>query len=119
MHKDEILDRLALQGNVAQFVAFRTSEKAGLQQSFSRVAGHEPNELFFDAQEAISALLSASIEHRVNVRSYVPNEARAENLYTASTTLTKPWQPSTDYPRPACTPLSMRQSTFTMVEFRE
>jgi hypothetical protein len=80
LYKDEILDRLARQGNVAQFVAFRTNARTTLNQSFARIAGHEPNELFFDPHEAISALLSASIEHRVNVRSYVPDETRSREF---------------------------------------
>ena len=40
LRKDEILDRLAKRGNVAQFVAFRPNGVAGApQQSFSRISG--------------------------------------------------------------------------------
>jgi hypothetical protein len=45
LHKDEILDRLARRGNVAQFVAFRPHRKNTPAQSFARIAGNEPNQL--------------------------------------------------------------------------
>jgi hypothetical protein len=86
LHKDAILDRLARLGNVAQFVAFRP-EAGEPRQSFSRVAGHEPNELFLDAQQAVDALIAASGEGKVNVRSYLPNEPRSrEFVYGLGTT---------------------------------
>ena len=93
LHKDEILDRLAQQGNVVQFLTFQSDDKAALQQSYSGIAGHEPIELFFDAREAISALLSASSEQRVNVRSYMPNEPRSRDLRMASIKSMMLWLP--------------------------
>jgi hypothetical protein len=80
LHKDEILDRLARRGNVAQFVSFRPDEASKPVQRFSRIAGHEPNQLFSDSQEAIDALLAASADGKVNVRSYVPNQPRSREF---------------------------------------
>ena len=75
LHKDETLDRLARMGNVAQFVSFRPNERSKPVQSFLRIAGHEPNQPFFDPREAIDALLAASADGKVNVRSYLPNQS--------------------------------------------
>ena len=81
LYKDEILDRLARRGNVAQFVAFNPNGSTGApRQSFSRVAGHEPNELFLDAPQAIDALIAASGEGKVNVRSYLPDNPRSREF---------------------------------------
>lgn len=66
--KDAVLDRLAHEANVAQFVSFAPT----LQQRFARVAGFEPNHVFPDPHSAIVALLSTSPERSVNVRSYDP-----------------------------------------------
>ena len=80
LHKDEVLDRLAWRGNVAQFVAFRPGHDNLPKQSFARVAGHEPNELFLDPSQAIDALLAASGEAKVNIRSYLPDEPRSREF---------------------------------------
>jgi len=81
LHKDEVLDRLAKRGNVAQFVAFKPDGASGTpRQSFSRIAGHEPNELFLDARQAIDALIAASGEGKVNVRSYLPEDPRSREF---------------------------------------
>ncbi len=81
-----ILDRLARRGNVAQFVAFRP-EGGAPRQSFCRMAGHEPNELFLDPWQAVDALLAVSGEGKVNVRSYLPDEPRSrEFVYGLATT---------------------------------
>jgi hypothetical protein len=81
LHKDEILDRLAKRGNVAQFVAFRPNGSARApRQSYSRIAGHEPNELFLDARQAVDALIAASGEGKVNVRSYLPDDLRSREF---------------------------------------
>jgi hypothetical protein len=78
--KDETLDRLARMGNVAQFVSFRPNEASKPVQTFLRIAGHEPNQLFFDPREAVDALLAASGDGKVNVRSYVPNQPRSREF---------------------------------------
>ena len=87
LHKDEVLNRLAKRGNVAQFVAFRPNgTTSSPRQSFSRIAGHEPNELFLDARQAVDALMASSGESKVNVRSYLPDNPRSrEFVYGLST----------------------------------
>jgi len=85
-HKDAILDTLAERSNVAQFVAFRP-DNGHPKQSFSRIAGHEPNELFLDTVEAIETLMAASADQSVNVRSYLPSDPRSrEFVYGLRTT---------------------------------
>lgn len=74
------MDRLAPRGNVAQFVAFRPDSGDSPRQSFARIAGHEPNELFLDPHEAIDALLVSSGEGKVNTRGYLPDEPRSREL---------------------------------------
>ena len=78
-HKDAILDSLAMRGNVAQFVAFRP-DSGKARQSHSRIAGHEPNQLYLDTHEAIETLLAASADHSVNVRSYLPSDPRSREF---------------------------------------
>jgi hypothetical protein len=82
LHKDEILDRLAEVGNVAQFVAFRPM-RGCLTQTYSRVAGYSPNELFPTPREAVAALLARSVEGTVNIRSYVPDDPRSREFIYA------------------------------------
>lgn len=79
LHKDEILDRLAKRGNVAQFVAFRPHDGRP-RQSYARIASYEPNQLFLDHCDAIDALLASSGERKVNVRSYLPEEPRCREF---------------------------------------
>ena len=87
LHKDEVLDGLARRGNVAQFVAFRPDGGGLPRQSFARIAGHEPNDLFLNSTMAVDALLASSGERKVNVRSYLPDEPRSrEFVYGLETT---------------------------------
>jgi hypothetical protein len=79
LYKDEILDRLAQGGNVAQFVAFRPSVGDPIQ-STSRVAGLEPNARFRSVQDAAFALLSSSADQSVNIRSYLPADPRSREF---------------------------------------
>src|SRR5205823_14309745 len=78
--KDAVLDQLAEIANVAQFVSFGPG--ATLPQRYSRVYGVGPNHIFDTAISAVEALLAASAEHSVNVRSFDPNQPQAhEFLY--------------------------------------
>lgn len=79
LHKDAILDRLARIGNVAQFVGLRPGPN-GLEQSYNRILGHEPNVAFPSYQDAIAALIASSAERSVNVRSYVPADPRSREF---------------------------------------
>jgi hypothetical protein len=79
--KDAILDRLAMEANVAQFVSFAPD----LAQRFARVQGHPPNHRFATPREAVEAILAASPEGKVNIRSYEPaNPKSREFLYGKS-----------------------------------
>src|SRR5207237_2735033 len=66
--------------NVAQFVSFGPGGDPA--QRYSRVHGMNPNSPFDAPANAINALLAASPEHSVNVRSFDPNQPKAhEFLY--------------------------------------
>jgi hypothetical protein len=79
-YKDAVLDKLAEIGNVAQFVSFGPGGDP--PQRYSRVHGMNPNSRFDSLASAIGALLAASPEHSVNVRSFDPNQPKAhEFLY--------------------------------------
>lgn len=80
LHKDEALDRLAEQGNVAQFVAYRPGPNGALAQSTSRVSGRPPNVRFSDVGEAVDTLLATSGEGAVNVRSYLPEDPQSREF---------------------------------------
>lgn len=68
LYKDEILDRLAEFANVAQFVSFEPS----LAQRFARIHSYSPNHRFASAHQALAALLRASPERSINIRSFDP-----------------------------------------------
>lgn len=77
--KDEVLNRLAKTGNVAQFVSFAADSE--LSQRFSRVAGFTPNYRFSSPQQAVRYLLENAPEGTVNVRSFLPGAAKGEPLH--------------------------------------
>lgn len=86
LQKDEILDRLAEAGNVAQFVAFRP-QSSRLRQTYSRIAGRTPNETFETPRDAVAALLASSADGTVNVRSYMPDDPRSREFVYALPTI--------------------------------
>jgi len=76
--KDALLDQIARDGNVAQFVSFGPD----LKQRYSRIRGFEPNHRFCDIRTAIETLLVHSPDHRVNIRSSKPDSPHGiEFLY--------------------------------------
>lgn len=78
--KDAVLNQLAEVANVAQFVSFEPG--LDLQQRFSRIKGYAANHRFGSLEEGISALLLASPEASVNVRSFRPDRPKdSEFLY--------------------------------------
>lgn len=82
--KDQKLDRLAEQFNVAQFVSFRPDTK-GPQQQFARLSKLDPNFAFASTSSAIEALFSRSAEGTVNVRSFSESDSQSrEFLYALS-----------------------------------
>jgi hypothetical protein len=79
-YKDEILDHLAGQANVAQFVSFSPNHE--LPQRFCHIRGHAPNQRFQSSLAAVVALLKASPDGAVNVRSFRPEQPKGgEFLY--------------------------------------
>lgn len=77
--KDEILDRLARIGNVAQFVAFRPGA-SGPAETFSRIRGRNPNDPHASIADAVQDVLANSADHSVNVRSYEPDDPRSREF---------------------------------------
>jgi hypothetical protein len=56
--KDLVLDRLALIGNIAQFVSF--GPDIALPQRFSRISGYQPNHHFSSTEEAVACIFKHS-----------------------------------------------------------
>jgi hypothetical protein len=75
-YKDIILDRLATQANVAQFVSFSPT----LEQRYARIYGYEANYKFTSLVEAIEAILARSPEHSVNIRSFDPQDPKSREF---------------------------------------
>lgn len=78
--KDRSLDELARVGNVAQFVSFDPSGGNPVQQ-FSRVAGYDANHKFRTNRDAVAALLGASPEGTINIRSFEPSSPRSRDFH--------------------------------------
>jgi len=76
LYKDQILDYLAVNANVAQFVSFSPD----LQQRYMRIFGYTENMKFKSMEDSILALLEASPEHSVNVRSFMPNQPQSHEF---------------------------------------
>jgi hypothetical protein len=86
LRKDEILDRLAERGSVAQFISYRPDDRGAPLMSFNRLAGASANASFSSMTSAIEALFARSPEGTVNVRSYTPDSPRSrEFLYGLQT----------------------------------
>lgn len=75
--KDEVLCRLSENANVAQFASF----DPGLAVRHSRVHGY-PGDFAFGQSpgEAVEAVLRASVESSVNIRSYTPNDPKSREF---------------------------------------
>jgi hypothetical protein len=74
--KDERLNELREKGNIAQFASFSPN----LAIRFSSVNGIPPNHAFGSVEAALSALLEASAEHRLNVRSFRPDDPQGNEF---------------------------------------
>jgi hypothetical protein len=75
--KDDILDRLARQGNVAQFVSF--GPDLGVRHVWIR--GRAQGERFASLEEAVGALLAVSPEGSVNIRSWQPDDPKNRSFF--------------------------------------
>ncbi len=77
MLKDETLNSLADNANVAQFVSFGPN---GMQR-FARVFGFSANHDFGSVEQAVSALLASSPETSVNIRSFRPDQLQGNEFH--------------------------------------
>ncbi|MGO8184149.1 hypothetical protein [Rhizobium leguminosarum] len=79
IEKDKSLDSLAELGNVAQFVSYAPTGP-DLTQRYSRVWGVPPNHIFNSVEAGAAALLAASPEKTINVRSFTPESPRSREF---------------------------------------
>lgn len=70
--KDDALSELADKANVAQFVSFDRN----LNQRHARIGGYPADYQFSTVHAAVDALLAAAPEHKVNIRSFQPEDPR-------------------------------------------
>jgi hypothetical protein len=86
-YKDTVLDSLADRSNVAQFVSFDPQ----LRQRYCRISGIPKSFQFFNSSDAISKLLDTAPEHKLNIRSFKPEDPQGSTfirgLESTSTTL--------------------------------
>ena len=75
-YKDDVLNTLAEENNVAQFVSFGPD----LSVRHRRIKGHVPNPYFGTMYNHITILLQASGEQSVNVRSFLPDQPRSNEF---------------------------------------
>jgi len=80
-YKDSILDALAHQSNVAEFVSFAPN----LQQRFAWVRGYPENYQFSSSRQAVEAILERSTEHSVNIRSFAPENPKSREFIYGKT----------------------------------
>ena len=76
--KDESLDRLAENLNVAQFISYSSGEPP--HQEFSRVLGFDANHRFASLTAGIEVLLDRSVAETVNIRSFRPDDPRSHEF---------------------------------------
>jgi hypothetical protein len=77
--KDEILTELAERGNVAQFVSFGPGREPIQRHALLAESG---TDRFDGVEAAATALIRVTVEHSVNVRSFLPTQPRShEFLY--------------------------------------
>ena len=76
LYKDAVLDQLARVANVAQFVSY-SPDRA---QRYSRVHGFTPNHVYDSIEAAAEALLKASPDKSVNVRSFMPEDPKSREF---------------------------------------
>src|SRR6476646_10506390 len=70
--KDEALNLLAEDANVAQFVSFDNA----LRIRYCRIRDVSPKHRFKTPEAAVEALLAAAPEHKVNIRSFQPEDPK-------------------------------------------
>ncbi len=76
LFKDRILDTLAGRWNVAQFLSFGPD----LRQRYSRIHDLPPNQAFNSTADGVRAILGASGESSVNIRSFQPENPKSREF---------------------------------------
>ena len=76
LFKDAVLDKVSELANVAQFVSFDPL----ISQRYARIRGFPPNHKFDSPEGAIEALLAASPDKSVNVRSFTPDNPKSREF---------------------------------------
>lgn len=74
LFKDEVLNDLASDTNVAQFISYGPD----LKQRYSRLFSMKPNIRFSDIRDAIEALFKASAYNKLNIRTYYPDSHQSQ-----------------------------------------
>jgi hypothetical protein len=81
--KDAVLADISETANVAQFVSFTPGQQP--EPRFVRIRGVDPEGL--SVEQALEALLAHSVDERVNVRSFRPDEPKSQEfIYGLSST---------------------------------
>lgn len=78
-YKDSVLDQLANERNIAQFVSFSPGSK--LTQRFARIIGVAPNKKYPSPRKAIEILLSKTDDGLVNIRTYRPDQPKGGEFF--------------------------------------
>jgi hypothetical protein len=87
LRKDASLNLLAERGmNVAQFVSFAPTNGKP-RQVYARISCRSANESFTDLRSALEALLKASVDRRINIRSYELNDPQSREFLYGLTSL--------------------------------
>jgi len=79
LFKDEILNNLANDTNIAQFISFSPGQE--LQLRFVRIIGINTNKNFSSNREAILILLSRAEDGLVNIRTFKPNQPKGGEFF--------------------------------------
>lgn len=79
LRKDESLDMLADEMNVAQFVSFAPVKGVPVEQ-YSRILNEPPNQVGRSLQESIELLLEKSSDQSINIRSYEPSSPQSREF---------------------------------------
>ncbi len=79
LYKDEILNNLANNTNIAQFISFSPGQELKLR--FARIIGINSGKAFSSNLEAIKALLSRAEDGLVNIRTFKPNQPKGGEFF--------------------------------------
>jgi len=78
-YKDAVLDYLANDRNIAQFVSFAPENKLKLR--FARIIGVTPNKKFSSVRKAIETLLGKAEDGLVNIRTFRPDQPKGGEFF--------------------------------------